>query len=66
MRIFVKANESPHSKDDSAPSIYDRYDEDNPDEVGVTTAHSTLGKSTEYTFPHASVVVLLFHRLQTP
>ncbi len=50
----------------TAPSIYDRNDEDDPDAVGVTTTHPALGKSTEYTFAHASVVVLQFHRLQTP
>ncbi len=50
----------------TAPSIYDRNDEDDPDAVGVTTTHPALGKSIEYTFPHASVVVVQFHRLQTP
>lgn len=46
----------------SAPSIYDRNDEDNPDAVGVTTDHPATGKATNFTFPHASVVVLQFHR----
>ena len=46
----------------SAPSIYDRNNEDDPDTVGVTTDHPRAGKSTTYTFPHASVVVLRFHR----
>jgi len=46
----------------SAPSIYDRNDEDTPDAIGVTIDHPAAGKSTTYTFPHASVVVLEFHR----
>ena len=46
----------------SAPSIYDRNDEDNPNAVGVTTDYPSVGKSIRYTFPHASVVVLQFHR----
>jgi alpha-L-arabinofuranosidase len=46
----------------SAPSIYDRNDEDNPEAVGVTTDNPPAGKVTNYTFPHASVVVLQFHR----
>jgi alpha-N-arabinofuranosidase len=45
----------------SAPSIYNRNDEDEPDAVGVTTDHPAAGKTTTYTFPHASVVVLRFH-----
>ncbi len=48
----------------TAPSIYDRNDEDDPDGVGVTTTHPALDKPNEYTFPPASVVVLQF-RLQT-
>ena len=44
----------------SAPSIYDRNDEDNPDAVGVTTDLIKASASTSYTFPHASVVVLEF------
>ncbi len=46
----------------TAPSIYNRNDEDEPDAVGVTTDHPAAGKTTNYTFPHASVVVLRFHR----
>jgi alpha-L-arabinofuranosidase len=46
----------------SAPSIYNRNDEENPDAVGVTTEHPSAGKSTTYTFPHASVVILQLHR----
>lgn len=46
----------------SAPSIYNRNDEENPNAVGVTTDHPSAGKSTSYTFPHSSVVVLQFHR----
>ena len=46
----------------SAPSIYDRNDEDDSEAVGVTTDHPPAGKSTTYTFPHASIVVLQFHR----
>ncbi|MBV8675239.1 MAG: hypothetical protein JOZ33_17580 [Acidobacteriaceae bacterium] len=46
----------------SAPSIYDGNNEDDPEAVGVTTDHPPAGKSTHYTFPHASVVVLEFHR----
>jgi alpha-N-arabinofuranosidase len=46
----------------SAPSIYDRNDEDNPDAVGVTSNQLPAGKSTSYIFPHASVVVLEFQR----
>ena len=51
----------------SAPSIYDRNSEDDPDAVGVEA--STLaankaagGSSMKYVFPHSSVVVLQFHR----
>jgi len=46
----------------SAPSIYNRNDEENPNAVGVTIDHPSAGKSTNYTFPHSSVVVLQFHR----
>jgi len=46
----------------SAASIYDRNNEDNPDAVGVITDHPAAARSTKYTFPHASVVVLQFHR----
>jgi alpha-L-arabinofuranosidase len=46
----------------SAPSIYDRNDEDDPDAVGVTTDRVKAGDSTSYVFPHASVVVLEFTR----
>jgi alpha-N-arabinofuranosidase len=46
----------------AAPSIYDRNDEDDPETVGVSTDHPAAGKSTKYTFPHASVVVLQFHK----
>jgi alpha-L-arabinofuranosidase len=46
----------------TAPSIYNRNDEENPDAVGVATGHPAAGRSTSYTFPHASVVVLQFHR----
>ena len=51
----------------SAPSIYDRNSEDDPDAVGVeasTLAASKAagGSSMKYVFPHSSVVVLQFHR----
>jgi alpha-L-arabinofuranosidase len=46
----------------SAPSIYDRNDEDNPEAVGVSTDRIKASESTIYTFPHASVVVLEFTR----
>lgn len=49
----------------SAPSIYDRNDEMNPDAVGVAIDHPAAGKSTSYTFPHTSVVVLQFHHAGT-
>jgi alpha-L-arabinofuranosidase len=48
----------------SAPSIYDRNDEDNPEAVSVTidrvNVGNKTGNSTSYTFPHASVVVIEF------
>lgn len=44
----------------SAPSIYDRNDDENPDAVGVATDYPSVGKLIRYTFPHASVVVLQF------
>jgi len=46
----------------SAPSIYDRNDDDNPEAVGVTTSEVPAGRTTSYVVPHASVVVLQFHR----
>ena len=46
----------------SAPSIYDRNDEDDPEAVGVSIDHVKVGSSTSYVFPHASVVVLEFTR----
>jgi len=49
----------------SSPSIYNRNDDENPDAVGIATDHPSAGKSTSYTFPHASVVVLQFHKTST-
>ena len=49
----------------SAPSIYDQNDDDNPDAVIATTNHPPSANSTNYTFPHSSVVVLRFHRRTT-
>jgi alpha-L-arabinofuranosidase len=62
---FEPAREST-AKTITAPSIYNRNDEDEPDAVGVTTDHPAACKSTNYTFPHASVVVLRFHRSGVP
>lgn len=44
----------------SSPSIYDRNDEDNPNAVGVSLSRVPAARVTNYTFPHASVVVLSF------
>jgi alpha-N-arabinofuranosidase len=45
-----------------ANSIYEENNEMDPDAVGVSISHPSAASSTNYTFPHASVVVLEFRR----
>jgi alpha-L-arabinofuranosidase len=58
--LGFKAASKVTAKTISAESIYDRNDEEDPDAIGVQTNYPTAGKSTSFTFPHASVVVLKF------
>ncbi len=46
----------------TATSIYEQNTESDPDAVGVSVSHPRAAATTNYVFPHASVVVLTFHR----
>jgi alpha-L-arabinofuranosidase len=47
----------------TAPSIYTQNSETDPDAVGVILSQPPTSSPTRYVFPHASLVVLEFHRV---